>query len=123
MVAGLNLRATIWQMNHDIDDEIGGAMITGTMAYQDILMRLTARRPSPVSLEAGLEVDRFFDMVLVGHGLTIHERDEVQVTWPVDHPYYNERFRVIAIQLDGRRRSFGHTQCTLSRIERSRRQQ
>ena len=123
MVAGLNIKVNVWQMNSDSDDIVGGAMITGTMLYQDVAARLTARRPSQVSLEAGLETDRFFDMVIGCDATGVNERDEIEFVWPLDHPYYAERFRIMGIQLDGRRRPHGHTQMTLSRIERSRSQQ
>ena len=123
MVAGLNLKATIHTMSHSADDDIGGALITGTVAYQDVAIRLSASRPTQASLEAGLEVDRVFDAVIVGRGVILNERDEIEITWPIGHPYYLERFRITGFQLDGRRRPFGHTAMTLSRIERSRSRQ
>jgi hypothetical protein len=123
MVAGLNIKVSIWQMNNADDDDVGGAVITGTLAYQDVLARLTARRPSQVSLEAGLETDKFFDMVLIGRGVSVDERDEIQVTSPNFHPFFNDRFRIMGIQKSGQRRDYGHTQMTLSRIVRSRSQQ
>ncbi len=110
-------------MNQGTDDVVGGSVITGTIAYQDVRIRLEARRPSQISLEQGLEVNRILDAVLVGRGLTINERDEIQITWPVTHPYFNERFRITGIQVDSMRRNYGHTELTLSRIERSRSQQ
>jgi len=120
---GLNLKAQIWQMNQAGDDSVGGSVITGTVAYTDVAVRLSARRPSQASLEAGLEVNRIIDCILVGKGLTINERDEIEVTFPTTHPYFGERLRVTGLQLDSRRRNTGHTELTLSRIERSRSQQ
>lgn len=123
MVAGLNIKVRVWQMNNDSDDIVGGAMITGTVLHDNVCARLTARRPSQMSLEAGLETDRFFDMVIGCDATGVNERDEIEFIWPLDHPYFEERFRIMGIQLDGRRRPHGHTQMTLSRIERSRRRQ
>lgn len=123
MTAGLNLAVTLWRINYQDDDVVGGAIVTGTNVYIDLPARITARRPSQASLEAGLEVNRIFDAVIVGKGLTINERDEIEVTWPIEHPYYGERFRITGIQLDGRRRRYGHTTMTLQRKERSRARQ
>lgn len=123
MVAGLNLKIDIYQINYAEDDASGGAVITGTLAYSDVPARLSARMPSQQSLEAGLEVNRLIDMSIQGNGITLNERDEIEVTWPTTHPYFGERFRNIGLQLDGMRRQYGHHEYTLSRIERSRSQQ
>jgi hypothetical protein len=123
LAAGLNLKGTVWRMNQSSDDIVGGSVITGTMAYQNLAMRLNALRPSQVLLEQGLEVDRLFNASLLGRDVVINERDEIQITWPLHHPYHGERFRVLGVQLDSRRRRYGHTEITLSRIEKSRSQQ
>ncbi len=123
MVAGLNINVRVWQMNNAPDDAVGGAMITGTVLFNSVRARLTARRPSQMSLEAGLETDKFFDLVLGCDARGVVERDEIEFIFPLDHPYFAERFRIMGIQLDGRRRPYGNTQMTLSRIERSRRRQ
>ena len=122
-MAGLNLKATVWTMNQGTDDIVGGSVITGTIAYQNVAVRLNAIRPSQILLEQGLEVDRIFNASLMGKNVVINERDEIQITWPIDHPYCYERFRVLGVQLDGRRRDYGRIEMTLSRIEKSRSQQ
>ncbi len=123
MTAGLNLKVSIIQQNQAADDSVGGSVITGTVVHQDVRIRIEATRPSQIFLEQGLEIDRVLNAVLVGKGLTINERDELQVTWPETHPYFNERFRVTGIQVSSERPVYGHTEFTLSRIERSRTQQ
>lgn len=124
MAGGLNLKVDIIQINYSSDDEVGGAIVTGTTAYRSVPARIAASRPSQASLEQGLEVNRIFDMALVGKcAENVNERDEVLVVWPEDHPYYNERFRIMGIQLDGRRPQYGQARYTLSRIERSRARQ
>ena len=123
MTAGLNIKVNIWRMSDDTDDVVGGAMITGTVAYQDIQARLTLRRPSQVFLEQGLEVDKIGDVLVQGHNLTIYERDEIQVVWPLTHAFYGDRFRVQGVQPSGRRSRYGPLQLTVSRIVRSRSQQ
>lgn len=85
--------------------------------------RLHARRPSQAALETGLEVERLFDIIVNTQSLVVNERDEVEYEWPTDSPYYGERFRILGIQHDTRRPTRGHTEMTLSRIERSRSRQ
>lgn len=120
---GLNLKVSFIQNTYQGDDASGGAVITGTVAYSNIAARISARRPSQQALEQGLEVDRIFDMIAVGQGFSLNERDKVRVDWPTDSPYYQESFRIMGIQHDSRRPGRGHTEFTLSRIERSRSEQ
>jgi hypothetical protein len=110
-------------MSEDTDDVVGGAMITGTMTYPNIPARLTLRRPSQILLEQGLEVDKVGDVLIQGHSLTIYERDEIEVVWPLTHDYYGDRFRVLGVQRSGRRALYGPLNLTVSRIVRSRSQQ
>ena len=123
MTAGLNIRVNIWRMTEDSDDVVGGAMITGTVAYQDVYARLTLRRPSQMLLEQGLEVDKIGDLLLQGHNLTVYERDEIQVVWPLTHEFYGDKFRILGVQPSSRRAKYGPKQYTVSRIVRSRSQQ
>ena len=123
MTAGLNIRVSIWRMSEDADDAVGGAMTTGTVAYQDIYARLTLRRPSQIMLEQGLETDKIGDILLQGRNLTIYERDEIQVVWPLTHEFYGDKFRVMGVQPSSRRAKYGPKQYTVSRIVRSRSQQ
>jgi hypothetical protein len=120
MVAGLNIRIDVWQMSTVADDDVGGAMITGTVLTQDLEARLSPRRPSQLMLEQGLETERIFDLIVAGHNVTVRERDEIEVVWPLDHPLYANRFRVVGVQYPSRRAKYGPLQFTLSRIERSR---
>lgn len=120
---GLNLRISIIQVNNSTDDASGGAIITGSAVYTNVPTRISARRVSQASLEAGLEVPRLFDCIINGQGLTIRERDEIEVTSPTDSPYYGQRMRILAVQRDSRLPSLGHTEMTLSRIDRSRSRQ
>lgn len=121
MTQGLNLRGTIWRMNQDEDDEVGGAMITGTPVANNLLMGIFSRRPSQASLEQGLEVEAIFDAT-VKCGVTIYERDEIEVTCPTHSPHYGLRFRVMGVQ-PARRTRASEQHLTLSRIRQSRREQ
>jgi hypothetical protein len=121
MTSGLNLRGTIWRMNQATDDSVGGAVITGTPVANNLLMSIYSRRPSQMSLEQGLEVPALYDAT-VKCGVTIYERDEVEVTCPTSSPHYGLRFRIIGVQPAKRTRA-SEQHLTLSRIRRSRRQQ
>lgn len=126
MVAGLNIKVTIWRMTMDADDVVGGAQVTGSAAYIDLAARITPRRPSTLLLQQGLETEKIYDMVVQGHSpsaITLYERDEIEITWPLDHLHYADRFRILGVEPTGRRQRYGPLQCTLSRVERSRSQQ
>lgn len=122
MTQGLNLRATLWRMNTTTDDQVGGAQITGTPVYSNLPVAIASRRPTQMSLEQGLEVEAIYDLTARQCNVTIYERDEVEVTCPSDHPYYNLRFRVLGVQPPKKHRQ-GAQHLTLSRIRQSRRQQ
>ena len=109
-------------MNTATDDLVGGAQVTGTPVYSNLLVAISAKRPTQQSLEQGLELEAIYDLTTRQCNITIYERDEVEVTCPSGHPYYNLRFRVIGVQPPKRYRQ-GAQHCTLSRIRTSRRQQ
>lgn len=127
MVAGLDLKVNIIQINYSNDDSIGGAVTTGTPVYTNLPASLTPRRPSQASLEAGLETDAIYDFTCTakfyGSQVTIYERDEIQVTWPLTHPLYNLRFRVTGVGPGRRRPNYAGIHCTTSRIRTSRSRQ
>lgn len=121
MSQGLILRGTIWRMNQATDDSVGGAMISGTPVANNLPLGIFSRRPTQVSLEQGLEVEAIYDAT-VKCGVTIYERDEVEVTCPTNSPHYGLRFRVLGTQ-PARRLRASEQHLTLSRIRQSRRQQ
>ena len=121
---GLNVQIRFWQMNNAPDDTSGGAVITGTVAYDNIAARIEAVRPTIQAFEAGMEVNRLFQLIVNTQDLSqIFERDECEVISPTNHPYYQERMRILSIQHDSRLPAGGHTEFLLSRIEKAHRQQ
>lgn len=122
-IPGLNLLATVWRMNNAADDDVGGAMITGTPIYTSLPFSIMPQKPSQISLEAGLEVPALYDATCRANGISLLERDEVQVTAPTGHPLYNLRLRIIGVQSSRRRGRHTAQHLTLSRIRRSRRRQ
>ncbi len=97
-LAGLNCRVDIWRVNFGDDDAVGGAMVTGTVQYQNILARVQPSPPEQLLLQQGLETERTFRATIVPGTLIVYERDEIEVVQPIDHAYYGDRFRVIGVQ-------------------------
>jgi hypothetical protein len=121
------MKVDVIQINYSSDDNIGGAVTTGTTVYSSLPGVLTLRRPSQQSLEAGLETNDIYDFTCTArfyrNRVTIYERDEILVTWPLDHALYNLRFRVTGVQPPRGRTHYGGLHCTLSRIVTSRNRQ
>jgi hypothetical protein len=80
------------------DDIVGGARVSGTVAYTDIRARIEANPENQLLLQQGLETVRTFNALIVPGTLDIRERDELEVTAPSYHPYYAARFRIVGIQ-------------------------
>ena len=127
MTAGLHMKSDIIAITYSSDDDTGGAIITGSVAYNSLPSILTARRSSQRMLEAGLETDTVYDFTCAAkfqrERVIINERDEVQVTWPLNHALFGLKFRVTGVQVGSSRISYAPLHCTLSRIVSSRSQQ
>lgn len=123
MVAGLNLQIDVWRMTVNADDDVGGALVTGTVAYHNLYAGISPQRPNQQMTQAGLETEAIYDLTCKLQGITLWERDEVEVVHPTGHPYYGLRFRIVGVQPSRRRPFHGHQHCTISRIRRSRSQQ
>lgn len=120
---GLNLRIDITRMNYQADEDMGGAVYSGTVVYSDLPASIFSRRPTQASLEQGLEVEAIYDLTVKLCGVTLIERDLVEVTCPNGHPLYGLQFRVMGVQPARRNYRQAHQHATLSRIRRSRREQ
>ena len=122
MTAGLNVRIDVYRIDEDDDDVHGGAVVTGTILYEDVSARLQALKPSDLLLQQGIEVDSLFRLMARCSDRPYREYDEVQIVWPTQHKYYGERFRIIKVQEDSLhpfdRRSF--VEFTLSKMKYSR---
>ena len=112
---GLNLRVTIWHISNDADDVVAGAMLTGTPAYVDVPMRLEEQRVTQVVLEQGFEVPKLIDAT-TSTRVIIHERDEVEVTFPPEHRLFGQRLRVMAVQYDSLMGRIAHQELVLRKV-------
>ncbi len=97
MVAGENIRSTIWRITEGIDDVVGGATITGTVVYSGVLTRFETQPEDQIFAQQGLETLKTYRATIVPGTLQIKERDELEITHPIDHPYYGKRYRITSV--------------------------
>jgi hypothetical protein len=127
-VNGLNVRLEIWRMMSGTpseDDEVGGALLTGSRIYTDVRASLQDSRGAQALHDQGFETVKTVDCILVPETIDIRERDEIQVTHPTNHRYYGKRLRVLEVVGGGTHPSsrHGHLELKLRRIERGRTRQ
>lgn len=120
MTAGSNVGIRVWRFSYS-DDAVGGAVPTGTVLYDHLHARLDEMRPTTPLLEQGLEVTRLYRAIVEGRDNTTKEHDIIEITAPVNHYNYGDKFRALAVQ----RQSFSANDrrqyliVTMSRIETS----
>lgn len=119
MTAGLNLQCSVVRITDVADDVIGGAQPSGTVVYRGVPSRISARRPTQVILEQGIEVKEIFTAVLTPGTLVVKNNDQIQVTYPVTSPYYGLNFRVLGVQHSSMTDSRGFLILNLRRIEQA----
>lgn len=98
MIAGSNCRVDIYRIENDADDVVGGAVVTGTLQYQNVHARFQSDREDMIFLQQGLETIRTFTFTVFPASMTIDERDELEVVQPTDHIYYGKRFRIKSVR-------------------------
>jgi hypothetical protein len=98
MTAGLNIHVRFWRMTTPVDDEIGGALPTGTIIYDDIHARIEPMRPDYLLIQQGIETNNLYTCVCRPPNLAIKEYDEVEVVFPLNHNMINKRMLVRNIQ-------------------------
>ena len=96
-IAGLNCRIDIYYIDFDDDDIVGGAMVTGSLQYQNVSALLQANPENQVLSQQGLETVRTYTVTAIPGHLIVRERDEFEVSAPADHVYYGERFRITSV--------------------------
>lgn len=96
-MAGYNLIFDVERINYSPDDIVGGAVTTGTVLHQGVFGRLQGNPPEAILLMQGIETPRTFRMTVRPGNLDIRERDYVRVTFPPNHPYYNQNLRIVGV--------------------------
>lgn len=100
---GFNVKFKIVRINYAADDEIGGAITTGTTVLENLDGRIEAtlaRGWGDMVLLAnnpGLQTERLFTVTMQPGNQDIRERDYFVITEPVDHQYYNDDMRIIKV--------------------------
>lgn len=104
-VAGMNITGRIWRYTADRnDDDIGGAVPTGTVLYDNIFSRIYTDRPTQVLLEQGLQTSEIFNAYFtyppfsVTGAYDVRQNDQYEVTWPPISPFYGLKFVIIGVQ-------------------------
>ena len=98
MAAGQNVTFRVWRINNLADDYVGGANVSGTIAYESLMVRFQANPEDQLLLQQGLEVQRTFTALVTPPNLDIRERDEFELTLPYNHPYATKRFRITSVR-------------------------
>ena len=99
MAAGHNQIAKVWRYTTPLDDYIGGALPSGTVIHNDILVRISPKVPTMALLEQGLETVKLFETGVSWVAKDIEENDVIEVYAPYDSLYYGKQFRVISVRL------------------------
>jgi len=98
MRAGNNLQARFWRYTYPVDDEVGGALPSGTVIYDSVEGRVQANTPIPAFAMQGLATNKVMTGEFYPGTLDIREFDQCEVVSPPNHPYYGEKFRIDTIQ-------------------------
>ena len=126
MVAGLNLRGSVWDFRYDLgsaDDEVGGAVPSGTMLQEGLCLRMASTKPTQALLEQGVESIDLYTGVIANYTVNILNNHEVEITAPENSPYYGKFFRIVG---DPQRSSTSPSDSrsflmiTMRRVEKSR---
>lgn len=98
MPAGLNRLAELTTFSYPSDDQVGGAVPSGTVVYSNLILRISSEEPTQVLLEQGIQTPEIFSAHLFPGNVNIKHNDQIRVTSPAGDWFYNKRFRVIGIQ-------------------------
>lgn len=100
MAAGLNLCVKIVRNNYPADDDIGGAVPSGTTIYDNLHARkiehlMRSRRLAELDyLDQGIETEEQHLFQIYPGNLDIRENDLLYIVAPTNHPQYNVPMRV-----------------------------
>ena len=100
MTAGLVFSGKIWQLSFTDDDEVGGAVPSGTIVYDNVQLRLQNSRNSLDLTIQGFETSKFFSAVLPPRPRMnlVEKKHYLQVTSPPNSNHYLKMFRIVNIQ-------------------------
>ena len=96
-MAGLNTTGRLWRFHYPADDDVGGALPSGTILKENVYGRIEQLKATQVLLEQGLELPEMFQAFLyyTGDPLDIQNNDELEIYYPPISPFYNKGFRIL----------------------------
>lgn len=97
MTAGFNLRVKFIRYIYQNDDEVGGAVPSGTVLHESVAGRIQASPPVGELVQQGLETNKTMTGVFEQVS-DLREFDECEVIAPIGHPYLGMMFRIHTVQ-------------------------
>lgn len=98
MKAGNVLHVDIIRYSYPADDEVGGAVPSGTVVFPHVEGRIQASTPIPAYAMQGVETGKIMVGEFYPGTLDIREYDQCQVVSPPNSPYYGWNFRIDTVQ-------------------------
>jgi len=95
---GNNLRVRIWRFNYPNDDEVGGAVPSGTIIYENVEARSQDATPIPAFAIQGVETNKIHQAFVYPGTLNIKEYDQLEIISPPNHPYLGLKMRIDTVQ-------------------------
>lgn len=98
MTAGLLHTGRILRFSYPADDNLGGAIPSGTVLYEPVFARIFTEKPTLALLEQGLETPEMFQAILEPGNMDLRHNDQVEITGPNLSPHKNKKFVIVSIQ-------------------------
>jgi hypothetical protein len=98
MPAGLNRVCKVIRFSYPTDDQVGGAVPSGTVLYSSLDIRIKSEKPTQALLEQGLQTPTIFAGFLFAGNVDIQHNDQIEIAFPTMDWFYGKKFRVIGIQ-------------------------
>ena len=100
MPSGLNQVCRVIRFSYPQDDQVGGAVPSGTVLYNFLDIRIESQKPTMALEEQGVQTIKLFSAMLFEGNVTIEENDQIEVILPAFGWFYQKKFRVIGVQRD-----------------------
>ena len=121
-MAGLNTTGRLWRFHYPADDNVGGALPSGTILKENVYGRIEQLKATQVLLEQGLELPEMFQAFLyyTGDPLDIQNNDQLEIYYPPISPFCNKRFRIVGYRHSSHTDLRRFVEVTMRRHEESR---
>ena len=123
MTAGLTCRVNVWKMVNLADDSTGGAVITGTLAYENVQASIVETTQQILMNQQGYEMPSVFNVIAKIPHKDINERDVIEVVAPYNHALIGKWLKVTGVHLlfynPSDHRDYVHMTCTFTTFAHS----